>query len=207
MDELCAKPDDTCYPSMIWQCSTKCLDLSVFSSAPKMLTGVEHRRMWRKVYDSQDSLVFGPQAPHFGPSYLRFNSQRTGETASRLAPTLCWPKDMSTGEQTKRFSLWMQNQSSGPRTPHIWIPPPCSLWVWNSVVSFSLLFVSIHTPFCYCHCVTLVFSSPPQAFGRCLLRVLCAQQDSLLLTVLLSCIVYPANSVSVIKLLFSFSGN
>ena len=26
-----------------------------------------------------------------------------------------------------------------------------SLWVWNTVVSFSLLFISLHTPFCYWH--------------------------------------------------------
>lgn len=115
------KPDDSCYPSMVRQSSTKLLVMS--------------QTAW--LFKSQVSSCcqnFGACLDSLSCCSMNLFPQKSNQRVDRVS------KDRSGA------SPW-----SGWSHFYVGVQHHVSLWIWNTVVSFSLLFFSLYTPFCYWH--------------------------------------------------------
>ena len=132
-------------PSMIWRWSQSfswchsLLGLLSLHMSPLMLNGVEVRWLWRTVR-TRSSLVFSScvkalrclgslSCCSINPSPPRSN-QRVEHVSEERVVLLC--RSLKTA-------------------PDMNLPAPCFSVDSNTVVSFCLLFVSLHTPLCYWH--------------------------------------------------------
>lgn len=115
------KPDDSCYPSMVRQSSTKLLVMS--------------QTAW--LFKSQVSSCcqnFGACLDSLSCCSMNLFPQKSNQRVDRVS------KDRSGA------SPW-----SGWSHFYVGVQNHVSLWDWNAVMSFSLLFFSLYTPFCYWH--------------------------------------------------------